>query len=205
MSTQNLGKKFLLMLTFVGVSSITFANATVAPSVNIDAAVSTTTAKNVLDSASFTEKAILAALILPIFRFYMKEPCNEPTRISWSEAKNLFGSPSQLAAALKNNPKDLLAKLWYVFDDLIIGRAYESSSLKADKESGKIVVKEGGKPQGIIGTLHAYKKSIANTACALIAAKLFMDWNKEGFDKIEQKDLYTVLALFGITSICNGQ
>jgi hypothetical protein len=202
MSIQNLGKKFLLMLTFVGVSSITFANATVA---SPDLAVSKTTANQVLKKVSLTEKAILAALILPIFRFYMKEPCNEPARITWSEAKNFFGSPTKLTAALKDNPKDVLAKLWYVFDDLIIGRAYESSSLKADKESGKIIVKEGGKPQGIIGTLHAYKKSIANTACALIAAKLFMDWNKEGFDKIEQKDLYTVLALLGITSICNGQ
>jgi hypothetical protein len=151
-------RKILLVTLIGGI----IASAVPATSYASTHSIATNSAKQVIKSLSTTKKVILVTALLTTFltafRFYMKEPSNDPVRISRQEAQELL-NPKNFFAALKNDYKGTMTKLWYVLDDLIIGRAREESYVKSEKnkETLKVdlVVKPEAAPQGIIGNIHA--------------------------------------------------
>jgi hypothetical protein len=154
-----------------------------------------------LPTLTAAQKVALAVTVVVLYRFFSKPASNDPARISWSEVRELVTHPTQLIAALKGDFKGTMAKLWYVVDDLVIGRPYGSSATKTDAESGKTYIKHSGKPLGIIGYMHAYSKPTIKALAATVGVGYLLSSDlRKGVAKLKLPYLAPLLITLGIAA-----
>jgi len=117
---------------------------------------------NVAPSKKSFKILAVTALVLGIVRFLTKKPSNEPSRFNYRKLLS----------------REIMCQVWYLVDDLIIGRPRKSSTLKWD-ESGTLTV--GGEYEklgfgGYISDILKSTKGALSLVAILVALDRMKDW-----------------------------
>lgn len=148
--------------------------------------------------------AALFATALTTFMYLICKPAsNDAPRISWTEVKDMLANPKQLIADLKSDCKGTMTKFWHAIDDLVIGRVYTSSGAKADKDTGRVYVKNiSSKPIGILGKTLSYRKYIARGICNGVGLTMLLDGEfRAGLKDLKVENLTALLIILGLAEV----
>lgn len=147
--------------------------------------------------------ALFVAALTTFMYIICKPASNEPARISWTEVKDMLANPKQLIADLKNDFKGTMTKFWHAIDDLVIGRVYTSSGAKADKDTGRVYVKNiSSKPIGILGKILSYRKYIARGICNGVGLTMLLDGEfRAGLKDLKVENLSALLMVLGLAEV----
>jgi len=112
------------------------------------------------------------ALIAATFRFFMKEPSNDPVRFDQEALKK---------AVNDNDYKEMAKQVGYFLDDVVIGRSGKRSSVRVD-EKGKLDVRPGKNPMGVGGNIHLYMPALTKTLAFVLTFQAFKKSALEGLN-----------------------